>query len=113
MLDAYLLIFDSVLSYSSIKNLSTNLEETNVYAGKYANDFGDRITLPFHNIFDSTTPRFLSKDGDKIFFVIEDTIYGYINNEYQITQIKTGNITIQNIFKIISFEDNVFVITKT
>ena len=104
---------ENVNSYSSIKNLSTNLEETNVYAGKYANDFGDKITLPFHNIFDSTTPRFLSKDGDKIFFVIEDTIYGYINNEYQITQIKTGNITIQNIFKIISFEDNVFVITKT
>lgn len=106
---------ENVESYSSIINLSTNEEEdeNTIYPGKYATDFGDKMSLPFHNIFDYTTPRFLSKDGDKIFFVVDDTIYGYKNIDYQLNQIKTGNITLQNITKIISFENDVFILTKT
>lgn len=97
----------------SIKNENTNAKENNYFCAKYATDFGDKISLPFNNLFCNETPRFLSKDGNKIFFALDDCIYAYQNNNYSVNEIKTFGLTIQNIIKIISFDKFVFIFSKT
>lgn len=100
-------------SIENILNKKTNTSEQNYFCLKYASNFGDKISLPFNNLFDAETPRFLSKDGDKIFFVLNDIIYAYQNIDYQIREINTYGLSIQNIFKIVSFDKFVFIFTKT
>ena len=104
---------ENVKSVSSVKNLTTNKEETEFYQSSYAFKFGDKISLPFFNMFSNNTARFLSKDGKMIFFVIDDAIYGYKNINNEIVQIKTNGTKIQNIINIVSFDDFVFVVSKT
>lgn len=106
-------IGSNVESVSSVINVSSNKEEIDYFLKKYANDFADEITVPFGNLFDYQTPRFLSKDGQLIFFVKNDYIYGYKNLGYQITKILTGNLSVQHIRKVVAFDRFVFVITKT
>ena len=103
---------EDVKQVNTIINSSTNTAETNFFFSKYANCFGDKVSLPFNNLFDSQTPRFVSKDGDKIFFVINDYVYAYKNENFKITKINTSSITVKQITKIISFENFVFVITN-
>lgn len=98
---------------SSVTNTNTNVAETNIFCSKYATDFGDKISLPFENLFDSETPRFLSKDGNKIFFVVDDKIYAYKNENLSIYKIKTNGAQIQNIKKIVAFDKYVFVCSKS
>lgn len=111
--ESYILdIEDDVKEITTITNNSNNSLEENFYCKHYANDFGDKITLPFNNLFDYQTPRFLSKDGDKIFFVVDDYIYAYKNTNYQLQKLFSTNIILHQISKIISFENWVFVLTK-
>ena len=103
----------NVKELTSIFSSTSSTNEINtVYPIRYAEDFADRITLPFNNLFNAETARFVSKDGDKIFFVSGDNIYGYKNQNYNITQLNLGNLSVQNITKIISFDDYIFIVTK-
>ena len=97
----------------SVTNLDTNEAEQNIFTKKFAKQFGDKIHLPFNNIFDNDTSRFISKDGKMIFFVIENKIYGYKNENYTINELDTSSINIQNIISVVSFEDYVFVFSKS
>ena len=101
-----------IKSVNSVKNLTTLENEMDIYILNYANSFGDKISTGFNNLFNNETPRFLSKDGNKIFFVIDDVVYGYFNKDFSIHKISTNNIKFEYVTKIISFEDNVFIITK-
>lgn len=103
---------EDVKHIDSITNNSNNSIENNWHLKRYASSFGDKIAIPFYNMMNHQTPRFVSKDGDKIFFVVNDYVYGYMNEDYQLKKINMGNINIQNISNIISFENYVFVVSK-
>lgn len=105
-------INDDIKNINSIINTSTQTEETDYYVSKYANSFGDKISLPFNNLFTHQTSRFISKDSKLLFFLINDKVYGYKNLDYSIIELDTSQIKEDNILKIISFENFVFVISK-
>lgn len=104
---------EDVSHVERIVNNSTNQEESNTYFKNYATSFGDKITLPFNLMFNADTPRFISKEGDKIYFVIDDQVYGYVNENYQLHSLNTSNIQVQQITKIVSFENFIFVFSDT
>ncbi|MBQ8424534.1 MAG: hypothetical protein IJX17_00755 [Clostridia bacterium] len=80
---------------------------------KHGYNFSDKINLPFHNLFNNESPRFLSKDGKMIFFINNDKIYGYINEYHTISEIKTNGVSSNNITNIISFDKYVFIVSKS
>ena len=96
----------------SIFNITFETYETDYYIVKYANNFSTKTHLPFNNLFDVNTPRFLSLDGDKLFFILNDIIYLYKNTNYNIEFVFAINLQIQNILKITAFDDFVFVFTQ-
>lgn len=102
-----------VSKIESVYNTNTSQYESNYYKVNYANNFAAKTHLPFNNLFDINTPRFLSLDGDKLFFILNDIVYLYKNINYNIESVFAINLQIQNIFKITSFDDFVFVFTKT
>ncbi len=104
---------ENIKSVKKVVRAETNEEENHYVLSNYANDFGDKISLPFNKLFDNQTPRFISKEGDKIFFVSDDKVFGYRNENYSINQIKIENLSIKNITKIISFNNKIFVISKS
>lgn len=104
---------ENVKEVVSVKNLSSQEFENDIFTSKYACRFGDKVSLPFNNVFTINTPRFLSKDGNIIFFVLDDSLFAYKNEEYQFKQIKTNGRKFQNIINISSFDNFVFIITKT
>lgn len=103
----------NIKTVESVMNKNSNQTETGYFLKKYASSFGDKIKLPFSNIYSENTPRFVSKDGDKIFFVSDDFVFAYQNINYSLTKINMKNISIQNISNIISFDKFIFVISKT
>ena len=104
---------EDVKEITSITNANTSQVETNTYQMKYAGKFGERVFLPFDNLFSNSTPRFLSKDGKKIFFNSGDKIFGYENDGGVVQKIDTSIISLQNITHIIALDDFVFVVTKS
>ena len=105
-------INEDIKSITSITNQDNNTPESNYFVSNYANSFGDKINLPFDNLFDSTSCRFLSKCGSLIFFVLSDKVYGYKNQSFNIIKLDTSNIDDNDISKIISFDNYVFIISK-
>lgn len=105
-------IEDDIKNVNSLYNNSTQTYETNYYISKYANSLGDKVSLPFNNLFNKDTTRFLAKDGKYIFFVIDDKVYGFVNDNFSIKELNTSEINDDNILKIISFDNFVFVISK-
>jgi len=105
-------IDDDIKSINSVTNLTNQTTESNYYVSRFANSFGDKISLPFDNLFNSTTSRFLSKCGKNIFFVSNEKVYGFTNIDFQIKQLNTNNVDDSYILKIISFDNFVFVISK-
>lgn len=103
---------EDVKAISEVIKTSDNVAEKNYISSKYANSFGDEITLPFNNLFNSTTSRFVSNDGKLIFFILNGKIYCYKNEAYNLTEINTKSITEDNITKIIALENFVFVISS-
>lgn len=99
----------NIYKINSIKNNSTNESENNYLVKKYASDYGDKIFLPFDNLFNNLTPRFVSRNGKYIFFVLDDYIYGYTNEDFEIKPLLTNNLRIFNISKIICSSDYVLV----
>ena len=111
--DNYIIkIEEDIKSVSSIFNQSTQTSEQNCFVSKYANSLGDKINLPFNNLFNNETSRFLSKDGRYLFFVLNDKVYGFVNDNFSVKKLNTSEITDDNISKIISFDKFVFVISK-
>lgn len=100
---------EDISSITSIVNNTSNSSENNYYIKQYANELGDKILVPFYNYFNNQTPRFLSKDGNKIYFVNEDSIFGYLNQNYQLTRLDCGNIVINEISNIVSFDNFIFI----
>lgn len=97
----------------SVYNTYLSQDETNYFVVKYANNFAAKTHLPFNNLFDINTPRFLSLDGDKLFFILNDIVYLYKNSNYNVEFIFAINLHISDILKITSFDNFVFVFTKT
>lgn len=101
-----------VADVQSVTNNTDSTVETSYFVSTYANNFSVEAHLPFNNLFNNDTPRFLSLEGDRIFFVLNDTIYMYKNSDYEITQVFASNIQVQNIAKITAFDDFMFVFTQ-
>lgn len=97
---------------NSITKTSDNIAETNYFVEKYANSFGDKVSLPFNNMFDNLTSRFISKDGKLIFFVNNNLVYAYKNNDFSIEKIDTREINDEYITNIIAFDEFIFVISQ-
>ena len=102
----------NIASVVSVTNTETATTETQYHSKAYATEFGDKIQLPFHNMFNAETPRFLSKDGKRIYFLIDDYIYAYENSNFEINEIATYDLHIQNIQKIVAFDDLIFLLVK-
>lgn len=102
---------EDIESISEITKISDSSTETNYFATKYSNSFGDKVHTPFNNLFDSTTSRFISKDGKLIFFILNNKVYCYKNNNFILEEINTRAIQSDNIFKIIAFDNFIFVIS--
>ncbi len=100
---------EDISNITSIINNSNNSTETGCFTKQYAKEFGDKISVPFFNYFNNQTPRFLSKDDNKIFFVNEDSIFGYLNQNYQLNKLDCGDIIIDEISNIISFDNFIFI----
>lgn len=98
---------ENIKSIKSITNINTNIKDTGVIANLYANEIGYEIKISAFNLFDGATPKFVSNDGKHIAFVRDNIIYLYQNLNYQITQMNTHNLTIQNI-RTIEIIDNYF-----
>lgn len=105
-------IDEDVKSISEVSKTSDNVVETNYFVSKFANSFGDEVYLPFNNLFNSTTSRFTSKDGKLIFFILNNKVYCYKNENYILTEINTREITEDNITKIIAFDNFIFIISS-
>ena len=104
---------EDVKSITEIKNHVTGTIEENTDIIKYAESFGDKISLPFNNRFSYMTSRFTSKEGNKIFFVVDDIVYGYENKDFEVTELKLQSINYKNISKVVAFNKFLFVITKS
>ncbi len=108
--DNYVLdLVEDAKSVAFLADDVTNEEETNYFFNNYANDFGSRIDIPFYNSFNNETPRFLSKDGNKIFFVIDDHLFGYLNSNYTLIKLNCGQILPNELSNIIAFEKLLFI----
>ena len=97
-----------------IKSIDTILDTSSavvsgVVSRKFATDFSDYIANPFDATFTASMPRWVSNDGNKIAFISANTLYLYVNLNYQLVKI-ANNINVTNLQKIIMFEDNVFTI---
>lgn len=108
-----IVLSDDIKEIFSVKNVSNNSIETDYFLKKYSKNLGDKINVSSLSLFNNQTARFLSKDGNMLFFVKDDYVYGYSNVDLQIREIKTGNLFLRHIKKIVSFEDYVFIFTKT
>lgn len=103
----------SITDISTIYNNQTNTTESNYYLVKYASDFGSKVNLPFNNLFNTDTRKFISRDGDKIIFLIDSHLYLYKNNNLNISEILSVNLQIQNITHVTSFDNFVFVFSSS
>lgn len=101
-----------VTSVQSVCYNEDNSSENSYFISKYANNFSAKTHLPFNNLFNNNTTRYLSLDGDKIFFILNDTIYMYKNSNYNVELIFASNIQVQNILKLTAFDDFVFIFTQ-
>lgn len=101
---------EDIKTINTITN-SNNETEDGYFIEKYANSFGDKVNLPFYNLFNYQTSRFISKDGKIIFFVHNDKVYGYKNIDYSIIKLNTKDVTNECVTNIISF-DNIVIITS-
>lgn len=111
--DNYVIKINSdIKNVTSVINNSTNSNETNYLISKYANSIGDEIINPFNNLFDFETTKYISKDGKLILFILNGKVYCYKNENFEIIQINTREITDDEITKIISFENYIFIISK-
>lgn len=104
---------ENVKNITQVKNLTTNEIEIDVFPSNYASSFGDKISLPFNNMFSNDTTRFVSKDGKIICFVVDDSIYLYKNQDHSLIHIETNGLKVQNIINICAFDDFVLVISKS
>ena len=104
---------ENIKQIDLVTNVNTQAVENNTFDRKYAGRFGEKVSLPFNNLFSNSTPRFLSKDGKKIFFSQSDKIFAYENDNGVIKRINANAVSSQNITNIIAFDDFVFVISKT
>lgn len=103
---------EDISSVNSVIDPTTNTIQSDYFVSKYANDFGDIVHTPFHNMFKYDTPRFVSKDGNLLFFLSNDQIYAFKNQDHIITKLNAKEITDNYILNIISFDNFVFVISK-
>lgn len=111
--DNYVIKINSdIKNVASVINNSTNSSETNYLISKYANSIGDEINNPFNNLFNFETTKYISKDGKLVLFILNGKVYCYKNENFEITQINTREITDDEITKIISFENYIFIISK-
>ena len=103
---------EDIKSINSVINPTTNTIQTDYLVSKYANDFGDKVHTPFHNMFKYDTSRFVSKDGNLLFFLSNEKVYAFKNQNHIITKLDTKEISDNYILNIISFDNFVFVISK-
>lgn len=107
----YTLDLVEYLAYiEAIQDLDGN-EITGYHSRAYAKDFLDFLTDPFDADFTSSCARWVSKDGNKLAYVANDTVYIYLNKNYGLTKI-SNNITASGLTKIVMFENYIFAFYK-
>jgi len=104
-------IGENVCDVLSVVKTSSQESENSYKKVSYARSFSEKISLPFSGLFDAETPRFVSSDGKYLFFVKNDSVYGYKNENYSLTNLVTKNVRVQHIKKIIALDDFVFIVT--
>ncbi len=103
---------ENIKSVKYISNTENNTQELNAFTTKYANEFGYEIVPPFANLFNSDSPKFVSNDGSYIAFVHKNNVYIFKNIDYQIQQINTHNLIVENIKSIQLIDDFVFIFSN-
>ena len=79
------------------------------YAKPIAKSFGDEIICPELSTFDNNTKRFVSIDGIYIAFLGENNLTLLKSQNYNLTPVHTGAISIAGLYKLFMLEDYVFV----
>ncbi len=92
----------------SLADLEQNLQTDYIYKS-YASDFTDYIASPFDADIDATTPRWVSRDGDKLAFVSGSTLYIYANDNYMLSRL-TVSVPTQDLADIIMFKNYLFAV---
>lgn len=102
---------DDICEIKKIIDCLDETEKNDYKINKFSNSFAEKISLQFSGFCDSQSPRFVSKDGQYLFFVKNDDVYGYKNENGKLLNLVTSKIRIWHIKKIISSHDFVFVFT--
>ena len=87
----------------------TGSEHTSHTVVKYGNSLSTKVTSLFDQNFDSSVPRYVSKDGKLIAFIFNSYVHLYKYSNYEFTKINTINISTSNLKKIVMFEDIVII----
>lgn len=106
-------IGQNIVSVEKVYNNSTASDETNYFLVDYAINFSSKTPFQFNNLFSANTTRFISKDGDKLLFLVDDIIHVYRNSNYNVEHVASANFQIKNIIKLVCFDSFIFIFTKT
>jgi len=99
---------NSVYLISDSGNTIHNTHKEVCYSKTLANKMVDLFDISPNN----STPRFVSKDGKMIGFIIDSYFHLYKYENYDFTKINTTQVSLQNIMKLFMFED-IILILKT
>ena len=100
-----------VKNVSAVSNTIYKQEETNYKIRKYGTEFNEKLNISLTGI-DSSTKYWLSKDGNKLFFLLADNVLvGYENLDGGFNKILEHEIEVE-IVNVSAFDDFVFVFTK-
>ena len=101
----------NVKNVSAVSNTIYKQEETNYKIRKYGTEFNEKLNISLTGI-DSSTKYWLSKDGNKLFFLLADNVLvGYENLDGGFNKILEHEIEVE-IVNVSAFDDFVFVFTK-
>lgn len=102
----------NIETVESIINTTTNQPEIDFCVRNYCNEFGHKVDISFNNLINKNTPRFTSNDGKYIAFVIDNNIYLYKNYNYELSQINTHGLYVQQIKNIHIIDNLLFIFSS-
>ena len=110
-LSSYSIDLGEAFEVESIYNTYLKNNETDYYVTKYGTSFKEKLNVSFDKISADTT-YWLSHDGNKIFFLLDDnTLIAYENESGNFNKILDFKLNLE-VEKISAFDDFVFIFTK-
>lgn len=110
--NSQIILPDDVCEIQKVIDNSSGEEKIDYEINKYADSFAEKFSLNFNQFCDSQTPRFVSKDGKYLFFVKNDEVFGYKNENSKLLGLTTNKVRAWHIKKIVCTHDFVFVFTE-